>query len=128
MASGINSTLRQVGIATGVAGLGTILSSQVRGSVVDSLSGTPLSAHAHAIGHAVSTGGAAHAIATTPPPLRGLVAASARSALVDGLNTILLVAAVVAFAGAAVSFVLIRERDFVAAESEQDDLQPALAA
>jgi EmrB/QacA subfamily drug resistance transporter len=128
MASGINSTLRQVGIATGVAGLGTILSSQVRGSVIDSLSGTPLSAHAHAIAHAVSTGGAAHAIATTPPPLRGLVAASARSALVDGLNTILLVAAVVAFAGAAVSFVLIRERDFVAAESEQDDLEPALAA
>ncbi len=33
MASGINSTLRQVGIATGVAALGTILASQVRASV-----------------------------------------------------------------------------------------------
>jgi EmrB/QacA subfamily drug resistance transporter len=128
MASGINTTLRQVGVATGVAGLGTILSSQVRGSVIDSLSGTRLSAHAHAIAHAVSTGGATHAIATTPPPLRGLVAASARSALVDGLNTILLVAAIVAFAGAAASFVLIRERDFVTAEAEEDDLEPALAA
>ena len=40
------------------------------------------------------------------------------SALVDGLNTILLVAAVIAFAAAALSFVLIRERDFVAAEDE----------
>ena len=41
MASGINSTLRQVGIATGVAALGTILASHVRASVIDGLSGTP---------------------------------------------------------------------------------------
>jgi hypothetical protein len=82
MASGINSTLRQVGIATGVAGLGTILASHVRASVVDGLNGTALAGHAHAIAHAVSTGGAPHAIASAPAPLRGLVAGTARSALV----------------------------------------------
>src|SRR5205085_10631040 len=37
MASGINSTLRQVGIATGVAALGTILASQVHSSVISHL-------------------------------------------------------------------------------------------
>ena len=66
MASGINATLRQVGIATGVAGLGTILASHVRGSVVDRLSGTPLAGHAHALAHAISTGGTPQAIASTP--------------------------------------------------------------
>ena len=93
MASGINSTFRQVGIATGVAGLGTILASHVRGSVVDGLSGTALAGHAHTIAHAVSTGGAPQAIASTPPPLaRPGCRRTARSSLVDGLNTILLVA------------------------------------
>jgi EmrB/QacA subfamily drug resistance transporter len=99
MASGINATFRQVGIATGVAGLGTILASHVRGSDVGGLSRRPLAAHAH-----------------TP-------------ALVGGLNTILLIAALVAFAAAASSLVLVRERDFVtaAAEAERDVELPAAA-
>jgi EmrB/QacA subfamily drug resistance transporter len=126
MASGINSTLRQVGVATGVAGLGTILASHVRGSVVERLSGTPLAGNAHALAHAISTGGTPQAIASTPAPLRGLVAESARSALVSGLNTILLIAALVSFAAAITSFVLIRERDFVAPVAEdRDDDTPA---
>ena len=118
MASGINSTLRQVGIATGVAALGTILASHVRGSVADSLSGTPLRDHAQELAHTISTGGTQQAIASTPAPLRGLVAESARSAVVGGLNTIMLVGALVSFAAALASFVLIRERDFVTTEVE----------
>jgi EmrB/QacA subfamily drug resistance transporter len=124
MASGINATLRQVGIATGVAALGTILASHVRSSVLSGLSGSALAGHAHALAHTISTGGTPQAIATTPAPLRGFVAATARSALVSGLNTILLISAIVAFAAAAVSFVLIRERDFVTAEGEEP-AQPA---
>ena len=120
MASGINSTLRQVGVATGVAALGTILASHIRSSVVDGLSGTPLAGHAHAIAHAISTGGTAQAIASTPPPLRGLVAGTARSAFIDGLNTFLLIGAIVSFAAAVVSFALIRERDFVTTDAGED--------
>ena len=75
MASGINSTLRQVGIATGVATLGTIFShhasQQARG----------------------------------PQALVGLV---------DGLNAILLVGAIVALVAAVTSLTLIRSKDFVA--------------
>ena len=128
MASGINATLRQVGIATGVAGLGTILASHVRTSVVDGLSGTALTGHAHTIAHAISTGGAPQVIADTPAPLRGLVAGTARSALVQGLNTILLVAAIASFAAAAVSLVLIRERDFVTAEEHEEQVELPVAA
>ena len=36
------------------------------------------------------------------------------SAYISGLNEILLVAAIVAFAGGALAFVLVRQRDFVA--------------
>ena len=36
MASGVNSTFRQVGIATGIAALGSILAHQVTASVRDS--------------------------------------------------------------------------------------------
>jgi hypothetical protein len=128
MASGINSNLRQVGIATGVATLGTILVSHVHSSVLTGLQGTPLAGHAHAIAHAVSTGGGADAITSTPPPLRGLVALTARSALVQGLNTIMLISAVVAFAAAVASFVLIRERDFVALDEDEEELELAVAA
>jgi EmrB/QacA subfamily drug resistance transporter len=128
MASGINSTLRQVGIATGVAGLGTILAAQVRGSVVDRLSNTALAGHAHTIAHQISTGGAPQAIASAPAPLRGTIALTARSALVQGLNTIMLIAAIVSFLAAVVSFALIRERDFVTSEAEGEQVELAVAA
>jgi EmrB/QacA subfamily drug resistance transporter len=127
MASGINSTLRQVGIATGVAGMGTILASHVRGSVVDHLSSTPLTDRAHVLAHQISTGSTPQAIASTPPALRGLVAGSARAALVGGLNTIMLIAAIVSFAAAVASFLLIRERDFIETAVEGEDKPAELA-
>jgi type II secretory pathway pseudopilin PulG len=39
---------------------------------------------------------------------------AARRAFIDGLNEILIVAAVVAFAGGILAFALVRSRDFVA--------------
>ena len=48
-----------------------------------------------------------------PAHLRGLAFGAARASFVDGLNSILLIAAVVAFAAAVLTFVLIRQRDFV---------------
>ena len=113
MASGINSTLRQVGIATGVAALGYLFASQIRSTAINHLADTPLSASAHQIAHSISGGAAAEAIATTPARLRSIVAGAARAGFVSGLNEILLVGAIVALAAAVVSLVLIRERDFI---------------
>src|SRR4051794_2604843 len=130
MASGINSTLRQVGIATGVAALGSILASQVRGSVVDRLQGGPLSGRAHELADAVADGRVGQVLATTPRPLRGLAANAAQGGFVDALNDVLLIGALVAFAVAILSTLLIRSRDFVAVESApaEAEAEPAEVA
>jgi len=134
MASGINSTLRQVGIATGVAALGTILTSEIKSNVVSRLAGTPLAAHAHQLGSVISSGGAQGAIAHAPHQVQGLIAATAKASYVDALNTILLVAAGVAFFGMLISLAAIRNRDFHEApgEAHQPDTarsaEPSLAA
>nr|MBA3263496.1 MFS transporter [Thermoleophilaceae bacterium] len=49
-----------------------------------------------------------------PPAAREAVAEAARRAFIDGLNEILIVAAVVAFVGGVLAFALVRSRDFVA--------------
>jgi hypothetical protein len=113
MASGINSTLRQVGIATGVAALGSILASQASSFTVSHLSHTPLAGHAHALSEAVSNGSFAQAMHAVPAHLRLLAATTTRASFIDGLNAILLISAVVAFLAAALTIALIRQRDFV---------------
>ena len=45
--------------------------------------------------------------------MRGVVEEAARRAYIDGLNEILVVAAVLAFVGAALALLLVRRRDFV---------------
>ncbi len=117
MASGINSTLRQVGIATGVAALGSILASRVADSVTASLSHGPLSAHAHAIGQAAADGRIGGVIASLPTRSRGLAAHASLHGFATGLNTVLLIGAFAAFAGALLTVVLVRQQDFVDGES-----------
>src|SRR5919197_773326 len=109
MASGINSTLRQVGIATGIAALGALFSAQVRNGVTDLLAGSPLGSATGRIADQVSSGQASEAIASTPAPLRGAVAEASRAAFVNGLNDIMLVGALIAFAAAVAALALIRQ-------------------
>jgi len=118
-ASGINSTFRQVGIATGIAGLGAIFQAQVSDKLSQLLSGTPLPPGAQErLAEAVEAGGAQTAAAAVPPPARQAVAEAGRRAFIDGLDEILLVAAVVAFVGGILALVLVRQRDFVAQRAE----------
>jgi EmrB/QacA subfamily drug resistance transporter len=100
MASGINSTFRQVGIATGIAALGAILQTKVHSE----LAGTVAAPYAKAASGGLVNG--AHAGPHVTSLLTG--------AYISGLNEILLVAAIVAFVGGALAFVLVRQRDFVA--------------
>jgi predicted MFS family arabinose efflux permease len=125
MASGINATFRQVGIAAGVAALGSIFAAQVRTGVISRLSSTPLAHGAHSIAHAISTGHAAQAIAGAPPAVRGQLAAASTSSFVGGLNHILLIAAVVAFCGGGLALALIRQKDFVDASGGTLEALPA---
>ncbi|WP_019635017.1 MFS transporter [Actinomadura atramentaria] len=111
MASGINSTFRQVGIVTGIAVLGTLYTSKLRDTVVDKLAGTRLADRAQSIadGMGGSSGAAGAAHGKGDP----LIAAAARAGAIDGLNSILLVGAVIALVAAVASFALIRKKDFV---------------
>jgi EmrB/QacA subfamily drug resistance transporter len=113
MASGINNTFRQVGIATGVAALGAIFQHRVQSKVVELLSSTPESGRSHAIADMVGNGQAEEAVRSAPPSTRGVVADAARQAFVSGLNEILVVGALLALAGAGLAFLLVRRRDFV---------------
>jgi EmrB/QacA subfamily drug resistance transporter len=114
-ASGINSTFRQVGIATGIAGLGALFQARVTAKLTDALAGVPLPPEAHQrLGEAVVSGGTEAAARAAPPGAREAVAAAAERAFIDGLNEILIVAAIVAFTGGVLAFALVRSRDFVA--------------
>ena len=88
MGSGINSTFRQVGIATGIAALGSIFTSEVRAHVSSGLYTAHLGG-AHAIATAISSGQTHQAIAHFPPQARGIVGEVARVSFVAGLNEIL---------------------------------------
>jgi hypothetical protein len=113
MASGINSTFRQVGIATGIAALGAIFESQLASRLAPALASTPVAGQAKSIAHAVAGGGGQAVVARVPPGQRTAAEHAIHGAFAGALNDILIVAAVVAFVGAVLALALIRGRDFV---------------
>ena len=95
MGSGINSTFRQIGIATGIAAYGAIFQS----SLASKLPGGPPGD--------VLAGG-------DPRVLGAKGAERFVTAYTASLNELLLIAAAVAFVGGVLALVLVRPRDFVA--------------
>lgn len=71
------------------------------------------------VADAVSDSRIAQALRVTPPGLRGLIPRAAQSGYAGALDGILLIAALVAFAGAALTTPLIRSRDFAAADHDE---------
>ena len=113
MASGINSTFRQVGIATGIALLGTLFSSKVRAEVESATAAVPALSHrGPQIAAAVQSGRVGSVLAKLPAHLRQTAGMITRSAFTTGLNHILLVAAIIALASGVVAFAAIRSQDF----------------
>jgi EmrB/QacA subfamily drug resistance transporter len=125
MASGINNTFRQVGTATGIAVLGAIFESAIASRLAPKLAGTVASGHAGQIAHAVAGGGTATVLRTVPGPERAQAALAIHSAFAGAMNEILLVAAIVAFAGAALGLVLVRGSDFVTQAAAEPVAAPA---
>jgi EmrB/QacA subfamily drug resistance transporter len=93
MASGTNSTFRQVGIATGIAALGALF----QHSISTKLTTPGGAAPGHDLVAAVASGA-----------FPGGIASEAQAAFVESLGSILTIAAIVAFAGAALVIVLLR--------------------
>ena len=110
MASGINSTFRQVGIATGTAALGAIFQSRVASELADSLPQAPA-----AFSDAVSSGATQGALGSVPQQFRDQAAAAANQAFVSGLNEILLFGAAIAILGGLASWLLVRDEEMARA-------------
>ncbi len=108
MGSGINTTFRQVGIATGVASLGAVFQSRVDSKLSAVLPDAP-----PGLAEVVASGGSRAAAGVAPPGRRVEVVHAAKVAFVGGFNEILLIGAILCFVGAALGFALVRASDFV---------------
>lgn len=115
MASGINATFRQIGIATSIAALGSIFTSSLHTQLTHALAANPqLSARTGQIADAVRQGQSGSVAGHLPAAVRTQLETAVRSSFTGALNNLLVVTAVVAFAGAALALMLIRSRDFIA--------------
>jgi MFS family permease len=123
MASGINNTFRQVGIATGIAGLGAIFEHVIRTHMISGLAGGPLARMSGSLAKAVSSGAARQASDHLPAGLRAGFHHAAASSFAAALNELFLIAGIVALVAGALALVLVRTRDFVVSEAA-----PAAAA
>jgi EmrB/QacA subfamily drug resistance transporter len=112
MGSGINTSFRQIGIATGIASLGAVFQAQVSSKLSEVLPNAP-----HGLAEIVSSGGSVAAAKVVPSGQRTEVAEAAKVAFVSGFNEILLIGAVLSFVVAAAGFLLVRSSDFVQAPS-----------
>jgi hypothetical protein len=120
MASGINSTFRQVGIATGIALLGTLFANRTRSVVTSQLASIPAArSHAQQVATALQSGELGKALASLPAGIRSQVALATRTAFVDGLNLIFLVAAIIAIVAGVIALLAVRQKDFI-----QHDTKP----
>jgi hypothetical protein len=113
MASGASNTARQLGIATGIAGLGAIFQSKIQSTLTPLVAGMPASSHVHELARAVASGGAGRALRAVPPADREKVARAAHHAFVTGFNTIAMVTVAMAAVGSVAGYALVRSRDFV---------------
>ncbi len=128
MATGAVNTLRQVGVAAGVAILGAVFQHRVGARMTDSLAGTPASpGQVRALSAAVGDGAGIRVAEVVPAPLRPAIAAAARTATASGIDAIMLGGAVVAAVAALIAFAVIRRQPRTAVESAQAAPEPVLA-
>jgi hypothetical protein len=114
MASGINDTFRQVGIAIGIAAWGAIFLGRGADKVSELLAGTPAADgdNPRRLVEAVSSGNLPH-----DPHL----ANAAREGFLAGINQILMLGGIFALAGSVAALWLVRERD-IERSVEYDEL------
>jgi EmrB/QacA subfamily drug resistance transporter len=125
MASGVNTTFRQLGIAVSIATFGTIYTASLRDHLANALTGVPaLARRVPSLVAAVQQGNSGHAMAAIAPSQRGRLAAALHASSASALNDLLVVGAVIALAGAVFSLILIRPRDFVPAGPPRPPSQP----
>ena len=113
MASGINDTFRQVGIAIGIAAWGAIFLGRGAAKVEELASGTTAATgdRPRELIEAVSSGNLDGALGAVPPGSRETVRDAAQQGFLAGLNDILMLGGILSIAGAIAALWLVRERD-----------------
>jgi EmrB/QacA subfamily drug resistance transporter len=125
MASGINNTFRQVGIATGIAGLGAVFQHEVTrkttAALVQAPSGHEVLGAVHGKLGALLVSGEVRVLARSlHPAARSALTHAYRVGFTGALSTILLIASVIALCGGVLAFALVRSRDFVSSAAPAD--------
>jgi len=119
MASGVNTTFRQIGIATGTAVYGSIFASALRQKLGQALASTPsLERHLSSVVTAVQQGDARRAFDAVPGSLRAQLVAAVHISFAGALNILLVVSGALALVGAVGSGLLIHRRDFVVTQRQ----------
>jgi MFS family permease len=118
MASGMNNTFRQVGIATGIAGLGAIFQHEVTQRTSAALARAApgrevLHSAGARLGKSLVSGDVGALSRALSPSARHALTEAYRVGFTEALTRILLIGSTVALAGAALAFALVRGRDFV---------------
>ena len=109
LASGINNTARQLGLAVGIAVLGALLQSRIADRVEQRADG--LGAARAAVTERIADGDVVAATRLAPPAARESLRSTYDAAFASGLNELLLIALGLALAGLAAALVLVRTRD-----------------
>jgi EmrB/QacA subfamily drug resistance transporter len=119
MGSGANFTFRQVGIATGIAGLGAIFANRIQHHTAAALNATSAGREVvhhggSALSGALQSGSVREAVGAIPnAQARDALLHAYRIGFSQSFNELALIGAAVAFVGAIAALVLVRQRDFV---------------
>jgi hypothetical protein len=128
MASGINDTFRQVGIAVGIAAWGAIFLGAGASKTQELAGGAVNGDQARHLVESVSSGGLDGAVASVPPQSQDVLRNAAEQGFLHGFNEILLLGAVLSLVGSVAALWLVREseieRETVVEPRER--LEPAL--
>ncbi len=136
MASGANNTFRQVGIATGIAGLGAVFQSQIQQKTLAGLGASPVGREVlvrggTALKGAITGGGVREASAAIPSaPARHALLHAYQVAFASTFDHLMVIGVVVAALGSIGAYALVRDRDFVPSysPSEAAPERPAVVA
>jgi EmrB/QacA subfamily drug resistance transporter len=134
MASGINDTFRQVGIAVGIAAWGALFLGRGASKLTELAAGTPAveGDRPRQLIEAASSGNLGRALNAVPAGARGTVAHATREGFLAGMNEVLLLGALLAIIGAALALLLVHEhqieRETVSEESSAREDELALDA
>ncbi|HLS75991.1 MAG TPA: DHA2 family efflux MFS transporter permease subunit [Nocardia sp.] len=112
MASGINETFQQAGVAVGIAAVGAFFHNRVSGAFAETdTARNVFRDQAETAGDAVAAGGPGAVLDGLPALATGVVREAAETAFVDGLHTTMLLVAALAVVSGIVAFCTMRPGD-----------------